>query len=365
MIPEHPIKQILRDTQVHWDRNRTPPHIREDLRKTMLCGTEALGAEVYASTTESKLVFHTCKSRVCSICGQLSTEAWQREMQAILPNVPYVGMTLTMPKEFWPILQQNRGLLHCVPAMGAEAIMQWAKARYGVRLLVIVVQQTFGGLLNFYPHLHVMVSTGGLKESTNLWIHRINFDKAEVMRAWRYALVALLSLALRKKLLRSSMSEQELKSMFATQYKRPWNIFISRAGSKAYWLKHDGRYIRRPPLAQHRLSRVSSAAVEYLAKDTANEQFVLKRYSNEEFVDILIQHAPDRGRHAMRYFGLLSPRSKAKLWTAIFLLLNQSKRERPRRLSWRWLRLKTFGIDPLLDSAGQPMHWAGRRRPLT
>ncbi len=48
-------------------------------------------------------------------------------------------------------------------------------------------------------------------------------------------------------------------------------------------LKHHGRYIRRPPIAQHRLTRVGNDQVEYLAKDTKNKQFIPKRYSNEEF----------------------------------------------------------------------------------
>jgi hypothetical protein len=241
--------------------------------------------------------------------------------------------------------------------------MQWAKARYGIRLLVVVVQQTFGGLLNFVPHLHIMVSAGGLQSGTNRWIRRVHFDRAELMLAWRYALTALLAEAQRRNALTSNLSSEELLSMFATQYKRPWQIFINRAGSKAYLLKHDGRYIRRPPVAQHRLTRIGTGHVEYMAKDTRNTRLVSKRFTNEEFVDILIQHVPDRGRHAMRYFGLLSPRSKAQLWAGIFVLLNEPKRQRPPRLGWRWLLLKTFGIDPLLDSVGQPMHWIGRRGP--
>lgn len=95
-----------------------------------------------------------------------------------------------------------------------------------------------------------------------------------------------------------------------------------------------------------------------------NKKFVLKRYSNEEFVNILMQHVPDRGRHAMRYFGLLSPRSKARLWAAIFALLGQQQHPHPPRSSWRWLSLKTFGIDPLQDSFGRSMHWVGRRAPV-
>lgn len=360
----HPIKQILLETQAYWDRESTPAHVRENFAKIVMCGTIALGAEIYASEAESKLVFHTCKSRFCTSCGQRATEAWQADLEAILPDVPYIGITLTLPMELRPILQQNRFILHGMPAMGAEAIQQWAKARYGVRLIVLVVQQTFGGFLNFVPHLHVLVSAGGLMESKNLWIHRLKYDKHELMRAWRYAVIAFLSEAQKRNALRSCLSSEELLTMFATQYERPWNIFITHYGPKAYRLKHDGRYIRRPPIAQHRLSRVGSHEVEYLAKDTRNKQFVSKRYTNQEFVNILMQHVPDHGRHAMRYFGLLSPRSKALLWRSIFMLLDQQQRPHPCRMGWRWLRLKTFGTDPLLDHLGRPMHWIGRRSPV-
>jgi hypothetical protein len=109
---------------------------------------------------------------------------------------------------------------------------------------------------------------------------------------------------------------------------------------------------------------VGKAQVEYLAKDTKNKQFVPKRYANVEFVNMLMQHVPYHGRHAMRYFGLLSPRAKARLWAGVFVLLNQQRRPHLSRLGWRWLRLKTFGTDPLQDSLGQTMRWVGRQAPV-
>jgi hypothetical protein len=363
MTREHPIKQLLCDTRQDWDDQGTPVHVRDAFSKIIKCGTIALGAEVYASENESKLVFHTCKSRFCTSCGQRSTEAWQEDLEAILPDIPYVGITLMLPMEFRAILQQNRHILHGIPAMGAEAVQQWAKARYGVRLIVIVVQQTFGGLLNFVPHLHVMVSAGGLRESTSRWIHRLAYDSHELMLAWRYAVGAFLSEAYKKNVLRSTLSGAEFQTILETQHRRDWSVFVSRTGSKTYRLKHDGRYIRRPPVAQHRLTLIGTDHVEYIAKNTREKRSVLVRYTNKEFIDILIQHVPDPGRHAMRYFGLLSPRCKTRVWAAIFVLLNQQQRPHPPRVPWRCLRLKTFGTDPLLDSAGQPMQWVGRRAP--
>ena len=195
-------------------------------------------------------------------------------------------------------------------------------------------------------------------------MHRIKWEKDELMRTWRYAVIAFLAEAHKRKVLKSSLSDEELMDLFETQYGRWWNVFINRSGPKAYRLQHDGRYIRRPPIAQHRLTTVGNQEVEYVVKDTRTKQLVLKRYTNEEFVDILLQHVPDRGRHAMRYFGLLSPRAKARLWAAIFVLLNQQQRPHPPRLSWRWLRIKTFGTDPLLDSLGRLMDLVGRQAPV-
>src|SRR4029077_1471115 len=149
--------------------------------------------------------------------GQRATEAWQAGLEGGLPDIPYVGITITKPMGFRTIPHQNRHILHGIPAMGAEAVQQWAKARYGVRLIVIVVQQTFGGLLNFVPHLHVMVSAGGLRESTGRWIRRLEYDRRELMLAWRYAIGVFLSQAYRKGALKSSLSSGEFQTMLETQ----------------------------------------------------------------------------------------------------------------------------------------------------
>jgi hypothetical protein len=364
MMREHPVKQLLIATRAVWDHSGIPAHIRENFLKITQCGTIALGADVYASGTERMLVYHTCKSRFCTSCGHRATLEWQQDLEATLPDIPYVGITLTMPHELWPILEENRHLLHGVPTMAAEAIQQWVKARYGVRVLLIVVQHTFGGFLNFYPHLHVLVSEGGLQESQGRWIGGLQYGKRgfiELMHAWRFAVIAYLAEALKRQVITSEFSVEELKVLFEEQYQRGWHIDIGRRMSKAHFLRYVGRYIRRPPVAQHRLTRVDDHEVEYLAKDTKhNNQLVRARHSNEEFVAILKKHMPGHGRHAMRYFGLLAPRSKACTWAALFFVLRQKERPHPRRLSWRWLRRNTFGPDPLLDRFGQTMHRVGR-----
>jgi hypothetical protein len=288
-------------------------------------------------------------------------------LEAILPDIAYRGITLTMPCELWPILQQNRHLLSGMCAMGAEAIQQWVKARYGARVLLIVVPHTFGGFLNFYPHLHVLVSEGGLHDSQGAWLPRLEYGKRafmELMQAWRYAVIAYFAEALTAKVVRSELSNEDLRTLFELQYTRRWHIHISRGMSKGHFLRYVGRYVRRPPVAQHRLQRVNDHEVEYLAKDTRNDNRLSRvRYSNAKFLVVLEEQVPNRWAHAMRYFGLLAPRTKACTWGTVFTVLGQKKRPHPPRLGWRWLRWKTFGTDPLIDSVGQVMHRVGRLAP--
>ena len=92
-----PIRDVLALHRDEWDRDGTRPAAREAFAKAVDCGTEALGAEVFASAGEERVVYHTCKSRACPSCGHQATRAWQRDQWRELPDVPYAHVCLTMP----------------------------------------------------------------------------------------------------------------------------------------------------------------------------------------------------------------------------------------------------------------------------
>jgi hypothetical protein len=107
------------------------------------------------------------------------------------------------------------------------------------------------------------------------------------------------------------------------------------------------RYVRRPPIAQHRFIEITDQDVVFWTKDLRLKKKVETRYSITEFVATLADHVPDRYCHAIRYFGLLAPSSKRKTSAALFALLGQAQRHRPQRLSWAYSLQKHFGFDPL------------------
>ena len=360
------LKQSLEATRNTWEQPGTRPAVRKNFTAVLDCGTPALGWEVYASDTEEKYCYHTCKSRFCPSCGYRATLLWLEEQEASLPDVPYSGVVFTMPRELWPIFKMNRHLLHDLPVLAAGVIQQWISMKHGAKALIIAVPHTFGGDLKFNCHIHLLVSAGGLQESDERWIPYLPLNKESLMRMWRYAVISHLRLAFKAHVLRSDLTVQAFGELLSEAYEserhRRWIIFVDRIVSKAHFLRYAARYVRRPPIATWRLLKITDTEVEFVAKDTQAGRLVPKRVTIPQFVRLLAAHVPDKYRHGIRYFGLLAPRAKRLSRAALFTILGQISRPRPQRLSWRNSLIKYFGIDPLIDGRGQEMHWVRQER---
>jgi Putative transposase/Transposase zinc-binding domain len=360
---KEPLKEILTSTRVLWDRPGIRSSVITNFDRVLKCRTDALGSEVYASSTEQKVVHHTCKSRACPSCGHRATTLWQREMWTALPDIEFAGIVFTMPDVLWPILRRNRHLLDDLPALGAAVIDQWSKETFSAQLMIMVVRHTFGRHLNFNPHLHVLVSDGGLRTVDGVWIVGCRFDKRALMKRWRYALIMYLREALKRGLLQSKVTPREMRRLLTIQYGRWWSVDVQRCTSKEHFLRYAGRYVRRPPLAQYRILANNDEEVTFHTKDHRLKKVVVTRYDPADFIRALSDHVPDHYRHAIRHFGLLAPRAKRCTFGAVFAQLGQLRRPKPRHLSWAKSIERSFAINPLLDSRGEPMRYKARRVP--
>jgi hypothetical protein len=357
MESKAPFRDILALNREKWQTTTERKTVRDNFNKVLACRTPALGAEVYASANEKKIVYHTCKSKCCPSCGNRATLLWQREQWAMLPDVPFVGIVLTMPDVLWPLFRGAPRLQHDLPALGALVIKNWAWTKYRVRLCIMVIQHTFGGHLNYNPHLHMMVSGAGLNPAKSLWIRSLAFDKEEIMEDWRLAVVEYLKRTHRRG---SRMAANaDLHVCLRRQAARRWNVHVTHHMSKQHFLAYAGRYIRRLPISQRRILSVSADEVVYQSKDTRTKTFVENRCTPGHFLDLIAQHVPGHYRHSMRYFGLLAPTVKSATGAVVFALSNSPRRAKPKRQSWAASLQKHFGRDPLTDAKGQSMRWIG------
>lgn len=357
MTTKRKLKRIFKMTQPHWDNGRTRPGARRALRNALAC-QETNGALLFQSATEERLVFCTCKSPACPSCGQRARGQWLRELLATLPNIPYMGITLTMPDVLWLFFRDNRKLLRVLPSLGAKVITDIAKEVFGAELLVLVVPHTFSRYMTFNIHLHILVSAIGLDERSCSLVP-IYFNREDLMSRWRKAVSQLLLKALHAGQLSSrGIEDRDFTEMISAQESRWWSIDIKHCHSKAGLLGYIMRYARHPPIAEHRIISVTDVWVVFWTNDHRSGRRTETYLSPELFIDRLIQHIPDYYQHSVRSYGLLSPRGKRRVFDLFFLLLEQARRPRPGRIPWSVAVKRLTGRDPLRDSKGNGMRLA-------
>jgi hypothetical protein len=359
----HPLKKISSQAQSYWDRDEMRAAVRQAFRKALQCRTAELGAEVYSSENQELILYHTCKSRACPSCGYRATVQWLRERWAALPDALYKGITFTMPDLVWPFFRDNPPLAKALSALAAEVIKARVSARYGLRVGAIAILHTFNGKLEFNSHVHTMVTGGGLFGSSDTWVCRVYYDRDPLMKSWRKAVIALLRAALRAGQLHAEMTVDQMEAMLTYQEKRWWSVRIQSFESKEHFLRYAGRYVRRPPIAQRRITCIAKRSVTFWTKDKRLGRRVDVRCSPEEFIDRWAQHIPEPYQHAVRSFGLFAPRALRQTSAAIFAILGQERRPRPKPRPWADSVKRDFGHDPLLDHTGKRMKWVRRLAP--
>ena len=119
-------------------------------------------------------------------------------------------------------------------------------AKYGLRIGVIAIPHTFTGKLEFNSHVHTMV-TGGGYGSTNAWVPRVYYDRNQLMKSWRKAVISLLRAALKAGQLHTEMNNEEIETMLSKWESRWWSIKIKSRKDKGHFLQYAGRYGRPRP----------------------------------------------------------------------------------------------------------------------
>jgi hypothetical protein len=227
---------------------------------------------------------------------------------------------------------------------------------------VVAIPHTFNGKLEFNAHVHVMVTAGGL-ELSGKWRTGVYYDRDALSHYWRKGVIRLLRASLRTGKLSTQLPAEQVDATLAHQENRWWSVKPQSLGSKEHFLKYAGRYARRPPISQRRITRISKQEITFWAKDRRLRCQVIVRLTPKEFLAAWMQHIPDHYEHAVRWFGMFSPRAIGGSLAALSTLLGQSRRRRPRALSWNMSIKRDFGWDSLLDRQGNRMTWTRRIAP--
>ena len=331
--------ELLADDEVRltWAQRRV-------LQALPRCRTAQLGGHVYGCTScgHQQIAYNSCRNRHCPKCQGGRTAAWlEREARWLLP-VDYFHVVFTLPA---PVAELGLGSPRVVYDLLLKAVRDTlaevgADPRYlGAEVGAVAVLHTWGQTLQFHPHVHAIVTGGGL--ACDGKGRRVEPPRWVSCRPGFFLPVRVLSAVYRRRfleLLRHAHAAGKLHlagrwsaladaaafaAWLAPWATRDWVVYAKApfAGPEPM-LKYLARYTHRVAITNHRLLAFADGQVTFAYKDYAhggkNRQMTLPAAA---LVRRFLQHVLPRGFVKVRHFGLWGNRRRQANFDCCRLLL--------------------------------------------
>jgi len=281
---------------------RMPPSHRRAFKDILRCRTPAMGGHVFECNHCGRLhySYHSCRNRSCPKCHKSDIQAWLQGRQKELLPVPYYHVIFTLPHELRAFVrryqQEVYGLL--IKCAADSIIKLTADPHYvGGQVGVMAVLHTWGSNLSYHPHVHCLVTGGGLSADGQKW-----------MPARDNYLVPVNALS------------RLFRGIFLDRIRRQFeDIHLPESVWQKDWVVHCtvlnylARYIHRVAIVNSRILSVDNGNVTFRYKDSSGARTKTMTVSAEEFIRRFLQHVLPAGVHKVRYYGLWSPSNRKKL----------------------------------------------------
>lgn len=288
------------------------------------CHTVANGVHSYRCSSEDchhlHYQYHSCGNRHCPNCGGLKKEQWVENLKAGLLPTGYYHVVFTLPQELHPLVLGNRQALFKLlfdAASGSLLQLAGDPQWLGGKCSITAVLHTWGQQLSFHPHLHCIVSDGGI-DADNHWIKAKRSNQSFLFPV---NVLKVVYKGLFLKGLRQLVEQQQLqcdgipveKVIRQAGYKK-WNVYAKRPfGSVASVVEYLGRYTHKVAITAHRLVGVTEHRVLFNYRDYADanrqKQMAL---SAAEFLRRFELHILPKRFVKIRHYGLLQNQGKTK-----------------------------------------------------
>lgn len=205
------------------------------------------------------------------------------------------------------VFQKHRRLLKDFMNEAVRLVQEWFEKKMKATPGIIAGLHTFGSRLNFNPHVHMLVTMGGMKKNGE-W-KTYDYIPFEMLRKqWQTVVL---------KLIRRSLSEKEKRAvqpLLQKAYSANGEGFYVHApkqkGNVRVQIGYIGRYFRRPAIALRRIEAYDGQTVTFRYHDKTSGQEKRETLTVEQFIARLICHIPDEQFKMIRHFGVYARRSK-------------------------------------------------------
>ena len=157
------------------------PEQHKALRDIERCRTAALGGhlDVCTACAYEQPAYNSCRNRHCPKCQSLAQARWiDKRIERLLP-VHYFHVVFTLPSELRTVAMRSReAVFDILFASASQTLLELGRdpKRLGGELGVTMVLHTWTRELHFHPHVHAIVTGGGLSDDDARWMRaRKNF----------------------------------------------------------------------------------------------------------------------------------------------------------------------------------------------
>ena len=297
--------------------DRMPYDQLRAMRAIERCRTAALGGRHWRCPQcgEQRWSFHSCGNRHCPVCGQDDAREWLRRQEALRLPVTYHLCTFTIPEELRAVVRSHpRKALALLFAASSSTLLdlcahpKWFGARPGVT----GVLHTNTRALFYHPHVHYLVTGGGVAPDGS-W--------REPHRKFLVPVTALSPVfrarfrdALRKRL------QEVFAAIPKKVWQRDWVVHSEPVGNGEQASRYLARYLYRVALADSAIlahddpsTGSGQAAVTFRYRDSETGKGRKMTLPVQEFIRRFLQHVLPKGFVKVRYYGLHHPRRRKTL----------------------------------------------------
>ena len=299
---------------------------RRVLSAMALCRTAALGGhlDLCLSCHLERPSYNSCRNRHCPKCQALAQERWIATRAEKLLPVGHYHAVFTVPSELRPLARKApRAVYDALFQAASETLQELASTHVGAMLGITMVLHTWTRELHHHPHVHAIVTAGGLTDS-----------------GWKpMSLKYLFPVDVMGELLRGKMqtrlrelhragelpetSESLERLMQQLEKHDSWVVYVKKAFRHAeHVLKYLGRYTHRVAISNSRLVSVDQGHVTFRTK---NGQLITLQ--SVEFLRRFVQHVLPKGFQKIRHYGLYASAASESLQHAHALLRSSNSDE--------------------------------------
>ena len=305
-------------------RHKLPLHQLRLMRAIENCRTRALGGHVErcGQCDHTRIAYNSCRNRHCPKCQSAERARWFQARQADLLPTPYFHVVFTLPPKIADLaLRNTRVFYNLLFRTSSQTLLTIAAdpQHLGAEIGFFSVLHTWGQNLLYHPHVHCVVTGGGLSPDHERWVSGRRpdfFAPVKVLsRLFRRLFLDRVEEAFQAGELEFPGALEPLRDPGAfARHLRPlrkseWVVYCKPPfGGPEQALAYLSRYTHRVAISNQRILSLSpDGQVTFEWKDYRKQgKSCVMTIDAEEFIRRFLLHSIDPGFQRIRHYGFLA-----------------------------------------------------------